>query len=62
MKTIYFISKNKRMVGVIKQNGNNTWSMYRGFINGELNYRGDFESVHHAMYKMEKDGWEEIKK
>lgn len=61
MKNIYYISKNKRMVGVIKQNSNNTWSMYRGLINSELNYCGDFENAHSAMYKMEKDGWEEIK-
>lgn len=61
MKNIYYISKNKRMTGFLKKNASGTWSMYRGLINGALNYCGDFESVHHAMYRMEKDGWEEIK-
>ena len=62
MKTIYYISKNKKMLAMIKENLNSKWSMYRGFINGVLHYCGDYESMHHAKYKMEKDGWKEIKK
>ena len=60
MKIIYYMSESRKMVGTIKENPNGTWSMYRGFINSALNYCGDYESIHHARYKMEKDGWKEI--
>lgn len=61
MEIIYYMSENGKMVGTIKENANGTWSMHRGLINGLLNYCGDYESIHHAKYKMEKDGWKEIK-
>lgn len=38
MEIIYYMSENGKMVGTIKENHNGTWSTYRGFINGVLNY------------------------
>ena len=62
MKKIEYMSSNERMVGCIKELPDGKWSMYRGFVGGTMVYCGDFGSVHHAQYRMEKDGWEEIKK
>ena len=62
MKKIEYMSSNGRMTGCIEERPDGKWSMCRGFIGGTMAYCGDFESVHHAQYRMEKDGWKEIKK
>lgn len=62
MKTIHYMSGNKRMAGLIKEQPNGVWSMYRGLIGGVMAYCGDYESIHHVMYKMELDGWKETER
>lgn len=60
MKTIKYVSDNKRMVGLIKEQTNGVWPMYRGLTGGIMVYCGDYTSIHHAMYKMEFDNWKEF--
>ena len=62
MKMIHYMSDNKCMTGLIKEQSNGVWSMYRGLIGGAMAYCGDYESIHHAVYKMESDGWKEVER
>lgn len=60
MKIRYYQKGN--LAGRIEEKANGIWAMYRGFCNQAMNYCGDFESEHHASYKMEYDGFKEISK